>query len=163
MAHLAVHLHLAHEVHGIVPHLVILALNLVMNRYVTIVVDILASEIVVPVLRIHTSSEIALHILLGHMHVVASCGLSALELIGLWILLVVDLAHLKVSQELLVLVYMGAILLTVGHALLAHHDWWHRSSALVVLHPLHVAILIILVVPVCKVIHGVHLMLVRRA
>lgn len=118
-------LHLPHVVHRFVPHLVILVLNLVINRYVTVIVNVLAPVVVGSVLRIHASSEVTLQVLLRHLHVVSSGGLPALELVVLGFLLVVDLAHLEVSQKLLVLVDMGAIILTIVDALLAHHNRRH--------------------------------------
>lgn len=118
-------LHLPHVVHRFVPHLVILVLNLVINRYVTVIVNVLAPVVVGSVLRIHASSEVTLQVLLRHLHVVSSGGLPGLELVVLGFLLVVDLAHLEVSQKLLVLVDMGAIILTIVDALLAHHNRRH--------------------------------------
>ena len=118
-------LHLPHVVHRFVPHLVILVLNLVINRYVTVIVNVLAPVVVGSVLRIHASSEVTLQVLLRHLHVVSSGGLPTLELVVLGFLLVVDLAHLEVSQKLLVLVDMGAIILTIVDALLAHHNRRH--------------------------------------
>jgi hypothetical protein len=122
---LAGQLHLPHVVHRFVPHLVILVLNLVINRYVTVIVNVLAPVVVGSVLRIHASSEVTLQVLLRHLHIVSSGGLPALELVVLGFLLVVDLAHLEVSQKLLVLVDMGAIILTIVDALLAHHNRRH--------------------------------------
>lgn len=118
-------LHLPHVVHRFVPHLVILVLNLVINRYVTVIVNVLAPVVVGSVLRIHASSEVTLQVLLRHLHIVSSGGLPTLELVVLGFLLVVDLAHLEVSQKLLVLVDMGAIILTIVDALLAHHNRRH--------------------------------------
>lgn len=118
-------LHLPHVVHRFVTHLVILVLNLVITRYVTVIVNVLAPVVVGSVLRIHASSEVTLQVLLRHLHIVSSGGLPALELVVLGFLLVVDLAHLEVSQKLLVLVDMGAIILTIVDALLAHHNRRH--------------------------------------
>lgn len=119
-------LHLPHVVHRFVPHLVILVLNLVINRYVTVIVNVLAPVVVGSVLRIHASSEVTLQVLLRHLHIVSSgVRLPTLELVVLGFLLVVDLAHLEVSQKLLVLVDMGAIILTIVDALLAHHNRRH--------------------------------------
>jgi len=122
---LAGQLHLPHVVHRFVTHLVILVLNLVITRYVTVIVNVLAPVVVGSVLRIHASSEVTLQVLLRHLHIVSSGGLPALELVVLGFLLVVDLAHLEVSQKLLVLVDMGAIILTIVDALLAHHNRRH--------------------------------------
>ena len=113
LPHLApIHLHLPHVIDPVASHRVLLALHLILNRYIAVEHALASTVVIATNLRVE-SSKVAW--LLLHL-VVTSARLPALKLAILLFMLVIDLAHLEISEKLLVLVDVGAVLAVVSAA-----------------------------------------------
>ena len=148
LPHLApIHLHLPHVIDPVASHRVLLALHLILNRYIAVEHALASTVVIATNLRVE-SSKVAC---LLHL-VVTSARLPALKLAILLFMLVIDLAHLEISEKLLVLVDVGAVLAVVSAA---HDNLGHAASILVIINPLHVALLkLVIIDPILVVFHN---------